>query len=195
MKLSYDMPMKSVNKKISPSAVKLRELREEAHISMKEMALAMGFAGVSSYQHYETGYTRDGYPSWFITNLINILTQRGISLERIEELRESNTRPSRPEPRRKVTTAAKSKTAEPTHAEQIKKLKEKILTRVSPNELIQTVLKVQEEAMVAGVILNNSEVEQVAIKSLMAALATESHSVSSHLIQHFLEEKKVNEDA
>ena len=70
----------------STTGQKLKELREEAGISVRKMAEALKMTSASSYSHYETRYKRPYLPFELIEKLEPILNQVGIESSRVRAL-------------------------------------------------------------------------------------------------------------
>lgn len=75
-----------VRKKVSDSARRLKELRQEAGVSMDYMAQHLGMPGASSYAHYEERYKRPFLPVDLARRIATILSQHGVPEAKVLEL-------------------------------------------------------------------------------------------------------------
>ena len=62
----------------SPVARKLKQLRERANLSIREVAHALGDAHASTYQHYEDRYRKALLPLEYVQRLVPIFERGGI---------------------------------------------------------------------------------------------------------------------
>lgn len=65
---------------------RLKALREEAGLSIRKMAEALGMPSASTYSHYETRYKKEFLPYDIVLRLNPVLTQRGIDPSHINAL-------------------------------------------------------------------------------------------------------------
>lgn len=73
-----------------PVTLKLKQLRENAGLSLEDMARAAGYSGKNSYRYWEDPKKFDGsvLPSRIIKKILPPLTERGISEQEVYELGE-----------------------------------------------------------------------------------------------------------
>ncbi len=74
-----------VQQDLSNSALRLKELRLEADLSVRAMAKALEM-GPTSYQHYEDRYKKPYLPFEFIEKLTPVLLKRGVKREDVDGL-------------------------------------------------------------------------------------------------------------
>jgi len=70
----------------APVGPKLKALREEAGLSIRQMADALGMPGASSYNHYETRYKKSFLPIDLIVKITSILNEHGVDPKKVQEL-------------------------------------------------------------------------------------------------------------
>ncbi|WP_312531734.1 helix-turn-helix transcriptional regulator [Paracoccus sp. (in: a-proteobacteria)] len=70
---------------VSHAALRLRELREKAKLSIREMAEELGIPK-GKYEHYEARYKRPYLPADFAAEVARVLAARGVPSEEVLSL-------------------------------------------------------------------------------------------------------------
>lgn len=84
-------------KSMAPEHIRqaLRQLRQEAGLSMEKMAKLIGRKSASSWQHYEDRFKKDRLPSEIAEKLADALESRGLDRDKILALAGIETQPAR----------------------------------------------------------------------------------------------------
>lgn len=84
-RLKKTSPVQKSRSDISQSAVRLKALRKEAGLSIREMASALDMSA-TTYQHYEDRYKKRYLPYEMVKPISSILKRKGISREALDTL-------------------------------------------------------------------------------------------------------------
>lgn len=84
-RLKKTAPTQKARFDVSPSATRLKALRKEAGLSIREMAAALDMSA-TTYQHYEDRYKKQFLPYEIVKPITTVLRRRGIGREALEAL-------------------------------------------------------------------------------------------------------------
>lgn len=70
----------------SPAAIKLKELRKSARLTVRAVAQHLGYAHGSGYQHFEDNYSKPLLPYDLVESLIPLFVPKGIEARELLRL-------------------------------------------------------------------------------------------------------------